>query len=153
MQAVRQASGVAIKTPISYYGGKQSMLPLILTKVPPHRVYTEPFAGGAAVFWAKRPSKLEVLNDLNGEVVNFYQVLRQDFEALNRLVQATLHSRQSYADALCVYHHPHLFSQSRRAWAFWVLTQQGYCCKVGSWGYDKTTGQQGAKAASSKSTI
>ncbi|GHU32554.1 hypothetical protein FACS1894172_09390 [Spirochaetia bacterium] len=58
-----------MKTPISYYGGKQKMTRWIMKLIPQHSSYVEPFAGGAAVFWAKPPSKLEVLNDL------FYRLL------------------------------------------------------------------------------
>lgn len=42
-----------MKTPISYYGGKQRMLAYILPLVPEHQIYTEAFCGGAAVYWAK----------------------------------------------------------------------------------------------------
>lgn len=42
-----------LKTPISYYGGKQTMLQYILPEIPKHLVYTECYAGGAAVYWAR----------------------------------------------------------------------------------------------------
>ena len=51
------------KTPITYYGGKQSMLRDILPLIPEHQIYVEPFFGGGAVFWAKEPTKCEVIND------------------------------------------------------------------------------------------
>lgn len=35
-----------------------------------------------------------------------------------------------------VYNYPKLFDPVKRAWAFWILTNQGYVCKIGSWGYD-----------------
>ena len=57
-----------MKTPISYYGGKQSLAATILGLIPPHRLYCEPFVGGAAVFFAKEKSKVEVINDTNGEI-------------------------------------------------------------------------------------
>ncbi len=68
-----------IKTPISYYGGKQSMLKEILPIIPKHKIYVEPFFGGGAVFWAKEPAVTEVINDTNMRVVNFYEVLKHDF--------------------------------------------------------------------------
>lgn len=106
------------KTPITYYGGKQKMVKEILPLIPPHEIYVEPFCGGAAVFWAKEPVRNETLNDLNGEVSNFYKVLKTDFSALQELVQVTMHSRQEYQDALVIYKHPHLFDELKRAWAF-----------------------------------
>ena len=59
------------RTPISYYGGKQTMLPHILPLIPEHQIYVEPFFGGGAVFWAKQPAKAEIINDFNANVVNF----------------------------------------------------------------------------------
>jgi DNA adenine methylase len=60
--------------PISYIGGKNRLAKKIISLLPEHTTYVEPFAGGAQVFFHKRPSKVEVLNDLDGEVVNFYRV-------------------------------------------------------------------------------
>lgn len=56
-----------MRTPISYYGGKQTMLKHILPLIPRHRIYTEAFCGGAAVLFAKRPAEAEVINDINME--------------------------------------------------------------------------------------
>lgn len=44
-----------LKTPVTYYGGKQTMVSKILPLIPEHKLYAEPFAGGAAIFWAKEP--------------------------------------------------------------------------------------------------
>lgn len=114
------------------------MLKHILPNIPKeHSVYTECFFGGGAVFWAKEPSKVEVINDLNGSVANFYRQLKESYEQLNLLVQGTLHSRKDYKDARVIYENPHLFDDVRCAWAFWMLTQQGFLSKIGSWGYSK----------------
>ncbi len=126
-----------LKTPISYYGGKQQMLPHILPLIPEHRIYTEAFAGGLAVYWAKDPAAVEVINDIDGEIVNFYYQLKTNFDVLEQQIQSTLHSRQSYEDAVVIYNRPHLFSAVRRAWAFWILTAEGFASKIGSWGYDR----------------
>lgn len=50
------------KTPITYYGGKQKLLSTILTKIPDHKLYCEPFVGGAAVFFGKPISEVEAIN-------------------------------------------------------------------------------------------
>ncbi len=75
-----------MKTPITYYGGKQKMLSVILPMIPEHSIYVEPFFGGGAVFWAKEPAQVEFINDINGEVANFYRVLQTDYDALKREV-------------------------------------------------------------------
>ena len=88
-----------MKTPITYYGGKQTMLKYILPLIPEHIIYTEPFCGGCAVFFAKEPSKYEVINDINSELVNFYRVMKSNFDELQLKVDATLHSREAQAHA------------------------------------------------------
>jgi DNA adenine methylase len=62
---------------VSYWGGKQLLLPRILPIIPPHKKYVECFLGGGAVFWAKPPSEIEVINDLDGFVANFYEVSKR----------------------------------------------------------------------------
>lgn len=125
------------KTPITYYGGKINLLPETLPRIPEHRVYIEPYFGGGAVFFAKEPSEAEVINDTNVMVVNFYEVVKNDFENLKTKIEATLFSRASYTVALSIYRMPHLFSKLAQAWAFYIGTQMGFSCKIGSWGYDK----------------
>ncbi|HTA26729.1 MAG TPA: DNA adenine methylase, partial [Bacteroidia bacterium] len=85
-----------MKTPITYYGGKQMMLRHILPLIPKHTIYVEPFLGGGAVFWAKEPSRVEIINDTNAEIVNFYEVTQKNFTALQKEIQATLHSRKRH---------------------------------------------------------
>ena len=128
-----------MKTPITYYGGKQKLVTTILPLFPEHILYTEPFCGGAALFFSKEPSEIEVLNDLNTELINFYKVMRQDFISLQKKVNITLHSRQQHKDASVVYNNPHLFGDLDRAWAVWVLASQSFASMIdGTWGYDKS---------------
>ena len=128
-----------MKTPISYYGGKQQLLQHILPLIPEHQIYVEPFFGGGAVFWAKEPVKCEVINDVNMNIVNFYEVLKHSYFDLRKLVEATLHSRETYKKAMIIYDSPWLFPDNPvlRAWAFWVVTNQGLSCRIGTWGYDR----------------
>lgn len=109
----------------------------ILPLIPEHDIYTEAFLGGGAIYFSKEPSKVEVVNDVNGEIINFYKIITTDFWRLNELIQATLHSREQYEEAMVVYNHPKLFDPIKRAWAFWILTNQGFVSKIGSWGYEK----------------
>lgn len=128
-----------MKTPISYYGGKQQLLPHILPLIPEHTIYTESFFGGGAVFWAKEPSRCEVVNDANMNIVNFYDVLKHDYFSLRKRIESTLHSRETYKKAMIIYSTPELFADDPviRAWAFFVVTNQGFSCKIGTWGYDR----------------
>ena len=126
-----------MKTPITYYGGKQMLLKYILPLIPSHTLYCEPFFGGGAVLFAKPTSETEVVNDINGELVNFFQVVKKQFPELQKEIQATPHSREVYKNAMVVYTHPHLFSAVKRAWAVWVTTNQGFASMIGSWGFGK----------------
>lgn len=130
---------IQFRTPISYYGGKQKLIPHILPRIPEHTLYGEPFCGGAAIFFAKEPSEIEVINDTNRELVNFYRVLQNDFVSLEKEIRITLHSRDLHRKAWVIYTNPDLFSEVKRAWAVWVLSSQSFSCMLdGSWGYDKT---------------
>ncbi len=125
------------KTPITYYGGKANMISAILPLIPEHRLYTEAFFGGGAIYFAKSPSEAEVINDTNNMVVNFYEVVQSDFESLLTKVESTLFSRATYTVALTIYKMPHLFNKLQQAWAFYVGTNMGFSASIGSWGYDK----------------
>jgi DNA adenine methylase len=127
------------KTPISYYGGKQKLLSTILTKIPDHKLYCEPFLGGAAIFFGKEQSEVEVINDTNKELMNFYRVCKEEFLDLQSLVRITLHSRKAHQDAHIINANPHLFTTVQRAWAIWVLSSQSFSAMLdGTWGYDKS---------------
>jgi len=127
-----------MKTPVTYYGGKQKLVTTILPLFPEHILYNEPFCGGAALFFSKPQSEIEVLNDLNQELINFYTVMQQDFISLQKKINITLHSRRQHKDASVIYNNPHLFDNLDRAWAVWVLASQSFASIIdGTWGYDK----------------
>ncbi len=135
-----------LKTPISYYGGKQNLVTTILPLFPNHVLYAEPFIGGGAIYWSKKPSEIEVINDTNKELINFYEVCKNEFVDLEKLIRISLHSRSLHNDAKVVYDNPHLFSRIKRAWAVWVLASQSFASMLdGSWGYDKAKGTTSQK--------
>lgn len=121
-----------MKTPITYYGGKQQMLPHILPNIPNHRIYDEPFFGGGAIFWGKKPSTIEFINDHNSEVVNFYRVLKSNFHELKKEIDVTLHSESQHKEAKVIYFNPEGYSEVKRAWALWVLSHQSFYSILGS---------------------
>lgn len=125
------------KTPISYYGGKINMISTILPLIPKHKIYTEAFFGGGAIFFAKEKADAETINDINNMVVTFYEVVQTDFDSLKTKIEATLFSRATYSVAFSIYRMPHMFNKLQQAWAFYIATNMGFSCKIGSWGYDK----------------
>lgn len=114
-----------MKTPISYYGGKQKMLEYILPLIPKHNVYVEPFFGGGAVFFAKPPSKIEFINDLDDRVVNFYFVLKTKFNELKQMADASLHSDYWYNKSKEILNNKS-YSDVERAFAFWYNVNNAY---------------------------
>ncbi|HEY4207963.1 MAG TPA: DNA adenine methylase [Puia sp.] len=140
-----------MRTPLTYYGGKQRLAGEIISRIPTHILYASVFAGGAAEFFAKEPSEIEVLNDTNKELINFYQVVKTKFIDLEKMIKISLHSRDLHRDASVIYSAPHLFTDIQRAWAVWILSTQSFSSMLdGSWGYDKTRNQTTRKIESKK---
>lgn len=83
---------------LRYFGAKNRLAPWISQHFPPHTCYVEPFGGSAAVLLNKAPSKVEIYNDLDGQVVNLFRVLRDKKQAkeLIRLVALTPFSRADW---------------------------------------------------------
>lgn len=143
-----------LKTPISYYGGKQNLVSTIIPLFPEHQTYIEPFVGGGAIFWAKRPSEVEVINDYNRELINFYEVCKNEFIELEKMVHISLHSRSLHSDATVMYNNPHLFSRIQRAWAVWVLSSQSFSAMLdGNWGYDVVKGTTSKKISNRRESF
>jgi DNA adenine methylase len=82
-----------VKSPVPYFGGKQSLAPWITSLLPAHEHYVEPFAGGLSVLFAKTPSRMETVNDLDGELMTFWRVLRDRPDDLLRACMLTPHGR------------------------------------------------------------
>jgi DNA adenine methylase len=80
--------------PITVTGGKNRLAKTIIALFPEHDLYTEPFSGGAQVFFHKLPSKVEVLNDLDGELINFFRVCQSHPDELIRCLRYHLASRR-----------------------------------------------------------
>jgi DNA adenine methylase len=129
-----------LKTPISYYGGKQMMLPHLLPKIPEHVTYVEPFFGGGALFWAKAPSRGEVVNDINNRLITFYKVLKYDLDDLQKLIDETFHSRAQHRETDAEYESGAVEIRDvlRMAWSIWVQTNMSFSKVIGGgFGYDK----------------
>lgn len=79
---------------LRYYGGKWRIASWVIEQFPQHTCYVEAFAGGASVLFQKTPSKFEVINDLDSDVVNFFDVLRWKPQELIRAILLTPFSRE-----------------------------------------------------------
>lgn len=81
---------------IPWIGGKRRLSKHILPEFPDHTCYVEPFAGGAALFFLKEPSKVEVLNDINLDLVTLYRVIQHHLEEFIRQFKWSLTSRKMF---------------------------------------------------------
>jgi len=120
-----------MKPVISYYGGKQRQAKNIVPLIPKHTVYVEPFAGGAAIFFAKpwpnvsaNKHYLEYLNDIDERLIRFYRVLQtpEKREARIERLSLTLYSEAEHAKAKDL----ESGSDIDRAWAYYVNIQQSF---------------------------
>lgn len=85
-----------MRTVLKYPGAKNRIADWIVSYMPEHDVYIEPFAGSLAVLFNKERCHIETVNDLNGEVVNFFRVMRDNPEEMQKMINLTPYSREEY---------------------------------------------------------
>jgi DNA adenine methylase len=110
--------------PLSYIGGKNRIAKELISLFPKHTTYVEPFSGGAQVFFHKEPSPVEILNDLDGDIVNFFRVCQWHHEELIRYLRFCLMSRKLYAQLLAT--DPASLTDVQRAGRFFYLQKNCY---------------------------
>ena len=87
-----------MNSPLAYIGGKSKLAKTIIEMIPKHKSYCEAFAGAAWVFFRKEPSKYEVINDLDSDLVCFYRVLQNHLEEFLKQFKWLLASREWFED-------------------------------------------------------
>ena len=136
-----------------WYGGKYSHLDWLLPLLPPAHHYCEPFGGSAAVLLNREPSPVETYNDIDGEVVNFFRVLRDYPDELIRRIALTPFSRKELEIA-CAEPTDRL-SDIERARCFYVRARQtrtslAQRATPGRWAYCVATSRAGMAGAISR---
>ena len=81
---------------VPWVGGKRRLAKKILPLYPKHTCYVEPFGGGAALLFMKEPSKVEVINDINGELINLYRIVQNHLEEFVKQFKWSLTSREMF---------------------------------------------------------
>lgn len=94
-----RSSGSPSRPVVRWHGGKWLLAPWITSYFPEHRVYVEPFGGGGSVLMRKDRSYAEVYNDIDGEIVNLFRVLRDDGRKLLEQVELTPFSRVDFMES------------------------------------------------------
>jgi DNA adenine methylase len=110
--------------PLSYVGGKNRLARKIISLIPEHTCYCEPFCGGAQVFFHKEPSKVEILNDLNEDIFNFLRICQMHHEELVRYLRYCVVSRKWFGlfDKI----DPETLTDVQRAARFFFLQKNCY---------------------------
>lgn len=114
-----------MKTILKYPGAKNRIAKWICKYIPPHEVYLEPYFGSGAVFFNKIPARIETLNDLDGNIVNYFRVIRERPEALGKMLEMTPFARDEYYQAFECREGD---SDLERARKFAVRCWQGFGC-------------------------
>lgn len=135
-----------------WYGGKYSHLDWLLPLLPECNHYCEPFAGSGAVILNREPSPVETYNDLDGEVVNFFKVLREQKECLIEAIALTPFAREEFALACELDPTLSPFERARRFFvrARQVRTGLAQKASLGRWANCKNTSRSGMSGVVSR---
>jgi DNA adenine methylase len=136
-----------------WYGGKFSHLDWLLPLLPECHHYCEPFAGSGAVLINRAPAPVETYNDIDGDVVNFFRVLRDYHEELIRAISLTPFSREEYHQA--IYGDIDGISDVERARRFYIKARQtrtglAQTASLGRWANCKDTSRSGMSGVVSR---
>lgn len=141
------------KIAFGWYGGKFSHLDWLLPLLPDAKHYCEPFGGSAAVLINRSPSPIETYNDLDGEIVNFFRVLREHKEELLEQIGLTPFSKEEFEKAIA--DSPEPLSDIERARRFFIRARQvrtglAQTASSGRWAHCRLTSRAGMAGAVSR---
>lgn len=141
-----------LRPPFTYFGAKQKLAGRIIDWMPPHDVYLEPYFGSGAVLFSKAPVRHEIINDIFGAIPNFYRVLRDRPEDLERVCRLSPYSRSEWEACFDVTGDGIDELEWARRW--WVRVGQSFA-KTGSHrtGWSRTTARTQSPPASMQSRI
>ncbi|MFD2755042.1 DNA adenine methylase [Comamonas terrae] len=124
---------------VPWLGGKRRLADFIVPRFPAHQCYVEVFAGGAALYFMRPPAEVEVINDINGDLVNLYRVVQRHLEEFVRQFKWALSSREVFKWLQIT--RPETLTDIERAARFYYLQHQAFGGKVQgqTWGTATTT--------------
>jgi len=139
---------------LPYLGGKQALVPKLLALVPEHTCYVEVFGGAGSLLLNKPPSKIEAWNDLDGELVNLFEVIRDDVDAFLKRADFLLYSRELYQrwqTDLENGRQPE--DRVERAVRFWYVIRSAFGAHPGKgWAFQRSRPRNSAKVVQSALT-
>ena len=143
------------KSPINYFGGKFYQAPEIISMFPEHKVYVEVFGGAGHVLFTKPRSDIEVYNDIDSGLINFFGILRDPLQAkeLHRLLQLTPYSRKEFKECGQTWEkEPDNIERARR---WYVSLMQSFSKSIGGkenmgWSFSKSQSRRGMSQCTSQ---
>ena len=108
-----------MNSPFAWPGGKRNLVGTLLTRIPKHSIYVEVFAGSAKLLFAKPPSAAEVINDANGEVMNFFRVAKHRAAELAEALEHEIVHPERFRDIRVESSHDELARALRFAYTTW----------------------------------
>lgn len=129
-----------LKTPLKWVGGKGRFLEKIYKHFPQHTTFVDVFGGSGSVILGKNPAKVDVYNDLDRRLANFFQVLcdEKKTEELQRRLENTLYSRRVFDEAKDLQYNN--LSDIDRAYYFFITNRQSFAGIGETWGYEISAG-------------
>lgn len=127
---------MSIRPPVKWHGGKRYLASRIIENFPKHRVYLEPFGGGASVLLNKAPCEVETYNDLDRRITRLFRVLREQGMAFVEQAKFVLYSQIEFEDAA---DYPVNATELQTALCDFIRWRQSFGGKGQSWSY--TTGR------------
>lgn len=117
-----------LRSPLAWLGGKSRLAPTIIQRFPEHAAYVEVFAGAAWVLFTKPPSRVEIINDINGELVRFYRCVRHHLPELLKQFEWAILARDEW-DAMLAQPLDGL-TDIQRAARFFYLAKMAFGAKI-----------------------
>ncbi|MDY3362054.1 MAG: Dam family site-specific DNA-(adenine-N6)-methyltransferase [Clostridium celatum] len=127
-----------LKPPIPRMGGKSKLRKTILERIPEHTCYVEPFFGAGWVYFGKEPSKVEVINDIDKELINMFRMIKYHAPEIERVLEYEFSGRDMFEE----YKHctVEYLTEIQRAVRFLYLISQSFAGKGGTYGYGTNKG-------------
>jgi len=141
-----------MKSPLRWVGGKFYLTKQVISLFPSHQVYVEVFGGAGHVLFTKNPSPLEVYNDIDENVINFFKVLRDNSEELYKRLEFVPYSRKLFYEWRKEFKNGKFKNLESVEWAckWFTLVRQSYASnlesRTPSWGYNKRTNNKNVKS-------
>lgn len=126
---------MSVQSPLSWLGAKRRFLDRIFSHFPRHTTFVDVFGGGGSVILGKEPSRVEIYNDLDGRLANFFKVLCDEDKTaeLYKKLENTLYSRDVFDEALLKMETE--LTDVDKAYHFFIINKQSFAGKCKTWGY------------------